>query len=325
MQLVLDTNGLTLKKRNNSFWVVSKKHRRVISPHRVSSIAVVRDCLISTAAIRLAINHKIPIFFFSYAGKAVGSLWSPYFGSIATIRRNQLKLAETEAATSLIVDWFQQKSERQQACLTFLASVGNSHKDIRPIQQRLKLQINKMNNLRNLPIAQCRSSLMGIEGNAASVYWRTISGLLPKEWQFPERSRRPAKDNFNAALNYLYGMLYNLVENASLAAGLDPMLGFLHVDNYLKTTFVFDVIEIFRPWIDELLLQSIYEQNQQKQFFESVKGGIQLSKLGRKFYIPRFNQYMAVVVKVGKVRLSRKNHIYHFLGNFAQTLKTKTR
>ncbi|MEM1123772.1 MAG: CRISPR-associated endonuclease Cas1, partial [Bacteroidota bacterium] len=91
MQLVLDTNGLSLKKRNNSFWIVSKKHRRVISPHRVSSIAVIRDCLISTAAMRLAIKHKIPIFLFNYAGKAEGSLWSPYFGSIATIRRNQLK------------------------------------------------------------------------------------------------------------------------------------------------------------------------------------------------------------------------------------------
>ena len=289
MQLVLDTNGLSLKKRNNSFWIVSKKHRRVISPHRISSIAVIRDCMISTAAIRLAIKHKIPIFFFNYAGNAEGSLWSPYFGSIATIRRNQLKLAETEAATNLIVDWFQLKMERQEICLEFLAATYGETNKIRQTQKQLSLQSAKMNNFRHFPIVECRGSLLGTEGSAAKAYWRTISATLPENWQFPERSRRPAKDYFNAALNYLYGMLYNLVENASLAAGLDPMLGFFHVDNYLKTTFVFDAIEVFRPWVDQLLILSIHEQVQQKQFFETVKDGVKLSKLGRKFYIPRFN------------------------------------
>ena len=322
MQLVLDTNGLTLKKRNNSFWIVSKKHRRVISPHRVSSIAVVRDCLISTAAIHLAIKHRIPIFLFSYAGKAVGSLWSPYFGSIATIRRNQLKLAETEAATSLIVDWFQLKMERQQTQLLVIAeTMPNKAVKTGVAIKKMTQQSDKMNIFRGQHLTKCRMQLLGTEGVAAKIYWQTMSKMLPTNWQFPKRSRRPALDNFNAVLNYLFGMLYNLIENATLAAGLDPMLGFLHVDDYLKTTFVFDAIEPFRPWVEALLVETIIAQPKQQAYFEQVDGGIRLNKAGRKFYIPRFNAYFEQVIEVNQQRLSRKNHIYYFLGHFAQTLK----
>ena len=99
MQLVLNTNGLTVKKRNNAFYIIGKEGRRLISPKRVTSIAVTADCLLSAAAIRLAAQHKIPIYFFNRSGMADARLWAANFGSIATIRRRQVLLAETPEAT----------------------------------------------------------------------------------------------------------------------------------------------------------------------------------------------------------------------------------
>ncbi|MBW2028434.1 MAG: CRISPR-associated endonuclease Cas1, partial [Deltaproteobacteria bacterium] len=64
--------------------------------------------------------------------------------------------------------------------------------------------------------------------------------------EFDGRSRRPAKNPFNAVLNYCYGMLYGLVEKACILAGLDPYIGFLHADDYNKKSLVFDLIEPFR-------------------------------------------------------------------------------
>ncbi|MFO7558792.1 MAG: CRISPR-associated endonuclease Cas1 [Desulfobacterales bacterium] len=57
---------------------------------------------------------------------------------------------------------------------------------------------------------------------------------MPEKYQFSGRSRRPAKDPFNAVLNYCYGMLYSRVEKACILSGLDPFVGFLHTDNYNK-------------------------------------------------------------------------------------------
>ena len=77
-------------------------------------------------------------------------------------------------------------------------------------------------------------------------YFEALSSILPEKYKFKSRSRNPAKDEFNAMLNYGYGVLYSMVEKACIIAGLDPYIGFLHTDNYNKKSLVFDVIELFR-------------------------------------------------------------------------------
>lgn len=57
----------------------------------------------------------------------------------------------------------------------------------------------------------------------------------------------PAFDAFNSLLNYLYGMLYVMVEMALVKAGIDPYMGILHADEYQKITMVYDCIEPYRP------------------------------------------------------------------------------
>ena len=69
MQLLLDTHGLVIKKRNSSFWVQAKTTSRLISPHRVTSIAVTSNCFLSTSAIRLAVAHQIPIYLMDGIGQ----------------------------------------------------------------------------------------------------------------------------------------------------------------------------------------------------------------------------------------------------------------
>ena len=120
MQLVLDTNGLVVKKRKESFWISAKEGRRYISPHRVSSIAVIADCLLSAAAIRLAAKHGIPIYFFDGAGRAEVKTSSPFMKKLAVIRKEQLMFSETVEGTQWVIDLFTLKLSQQIACLTFL-------------------------------------------------------------------------------------------------------------------------------------------------------------------------------------------------------------
>jgi CRISPR-associated protein Cas1 len=47
--------------------------------------------------------------------------------------------------------------------------------------------------------------LRGLEGTAGRPYFEPISFVMPKDYAFSGRSMRPAKDAFNAFLNYAYG------------------------------------------------------------------------------------------------------------------------
>lgn len=323
MQLVLDTNGLTLRKRNGAFWVVAKEGRRQISPHRVSSIAVTADCLMSSAAVRLAAQHGIPIYFFDGAGRARARLWSPQFGSIATIRREQVLFALEVAATRWIIDLFHKKAAQQVLTLKYLRRRKHNTRQatiLLKLIEELPISIDAMNGVGSQVINRCRQSLMGIEGGIARRYWQGVSTSLPKEWRFAGRSRRPASDPFNAALNYLYGMLYNTVGSASLAAGLDTHLGYLHVDQYGKPAFVFDLIEPFRPWVDLGLVKACLDKRLQRSFFDDNEQACTLNAAGRRFIISFFNELMQERVSFEGRRLRRKNHIYRFAGSFAQML-----
>lgn len=323
MQLILDTNGLTLSKRNESFYIRHKtKGRRLISPHRVSSIAVIRDCLISTAALRLAAKHRIPIHFCTTTGKAEAAVYSAKYDNLTTLRRTQVLWGLDQRGTKLVVEWFDLKTKHQIQHLQQLANLDLTAQQA--AIQFLIQQQSKISLLVDQTVTSVRGTMLGLEGSAAKHYWQTVSIALPADWQFNGRSRRPAMDYFNCVLNYLYGMTYNLVENAIRGVGLDPYFGFFHVDGHGRPTLVYDMIEPFRPWVDGFLTDCIkVSPNLRPSHFQKEKEGWWLSKEGRKYFIPKFNDYMAEPIIWQGYNTSRKNHIHRLASQLAQQLKPK--
>ena len=57
---------------------------------------------------------------------------------------------------------------------------------------------------------------------------------------FPGRKPRE-RDEFNSALNYGYGILYDEVERACFYVGLDPYMGLYHTERYGKPSLVLDL------------------------------------------------------------------------------------
>ncbi len=113
----------------------------------------------------------------------------------------------------------------------------------------IKQSIKKINDLKG-SLNEKRGTVMGIEGSSGKIYFNTVNKIMPRKYKFKGRSRMPAKDPFNAMLNYGYGILYSMVEKACIIAGLDPYVGFIHTDNYNKKSLVFDIIEMFRTYMD---------------------------------------------------------------------------
>lgn len=311
MQLVLDSSGLTILRKAGTFVVEKGEAKRIISPQKLSSIAVTTNVVIHSSVIDLAVQNKIPIFFFNQIGKPVARLWSPHFETIATLRRFQVKFAETTDGMNWVVDIFGLKTDGQRKNLEFLkgrkinlgSAINNAIRDIKKHQKNLETFREK------LP-EEARSAIMGVEGNMARIYWQAVGANLPLTYSFSKRTRRPAEDFFNAALNYLYGMLYSTVESALFSSGLDPYIGVLHADEYRKPTLCFDQIEAFRPWIDRLLIKACLEKKVLKGHFTKNQHGFFLNKTGKAFFIPLFNEYMRSEIKFLGRESTVKNHIY---------------
>jgi CRISP-associated protein Cas1 len=165
---------------------------------------------------------------------------------------------------------------------------------------------------------------MGHEGVASRYYWEAIAKALPEDYTFKGRSRQPALDQFNAVLNYVYGMLYNVVERAVLSAGLDPQMGVLHADSYGQPTLVYDLIETFRPWADRLVCTFCLEATLLSEHTEPKDNGIWLSKTGRRTIIPAFNDWLKDVHQLDDMKMPIQGFIFREAVLLANILKGTT-
>jgi CRISPR-associated protein Cas1 len=139
---------------------------------------------------------------------------------------------------------------------------------------------------------ELRGTVMGLEGSAGRIYFQTLGKLLPDRYGFGGRSRNPAGDRFNAFLNYGYGVLYSKVEASCVIAGLDPYIGFIHADNYNKVSLVFDLIEMFRIFVEEPVFYLFSKRQVSNEHVDEVKGGVRLNEAGRALLIETFNDHM---------------------------------
>ncbi|HZK98958.1 MAG TPA: CRISPR-associated endonuclease Cas1 [Caulobacteraceae bacterium] len=151
-----------------------------------------------------------------------------------------------------------------------------------------------------LPAARSLDRLRGFEGAAAEAYFaawpRMISPARP-HLAFTGRSRRPPGDAANAALSYLYAVLHGRCAAAAVAAGLDPMVGFLHARRAGRAALALDLMEPLRPLIVDAALIAAFNNGEfPPEYFETPAPGgpgHRLSARGRHVALQIFERRLA--------------------------------
>jgi len=311
MQMIIDTAQTFLHVRNKCFFLKNAKMQRQISPYRISSIAISSNCNINTSAIKLAVDHQIPIIIFDNKGSVVSRMCSPYFTNLSELRKKQLLFSMQKDSIDFVKNLLLKKSDHQIDLLNKLELRAN--KDIlekNNIVQKVNASTLMIKNIEGNTMSEIRSVIMGYEGNISKQYFRGINLKLPLEFKFLRRSKRPAKDFFNASLNYMYGLTYSVVENGIIAKGLDPGIGILHTDLYQKPTLAFDLIEPVRPLIDGLLVNLISSEEITTHFFSEKTDGIRITKEGKRMIILSFNKFLNQRRKFGNRVIRIKDYIF---------------
>jgi CRISPR-associated protein Cas1 len=81
----------------------------------------------------------------------------------------------------------------------------------------------------------------------------------------------------NAMLNYMYALIESEARLAATSLGLDPGIGFLHVDTDARDSLACDLMEPVRPRVDAFLLEWIRgEPLKRDWFFEQRDGNCRL-------------------------------------------------
>lgn len=322
MELILNTFGVSLNRDNEGFVINTRDGKQRIPAVGIDSIQISRGAQITSDAVMLAIEKEIEVMFMDKTGKPIGRIWSPRYGSISTIRKGQLNFTYSHNAVEWIKEVLLKKIENQQA-LMLLFNNGN-HPEVKTEKNiaRLEDYRTKIRKLDGEIVNDIAPMLRGWEGQASRIYFSTINTFLPEQYRFSVRSQHPALDITNAFLNYGYGILYGRIEGALIKAGVDPYIGILHRDDYNRPVLVYDIIEMYRIWID-YVVYTLLAQNVITEEFYSVRedGSYWLEALGRRVLIQSLNDYMDEVITQKGVTRSRLTMLSLYVQSLAQKFK----
>ena len=121
------------------------------------------------------------------------------------------------------------------------------------------------------------------EGHAAKVYFNLLFGI---------DFSRDKKDNTNAALDYGYTIILSLLNREIVSKGYITPLGINHKSEFNQFNLSCDLMEVFRPIIDEIVYK-----NRENSFDKTFKYKL-INIYNRQIIIKNKEQYLANAVPI---------------------------
>lgn len=143
--------------------------------------------------------------------------------------------------------------------------------------------------------------LRGIEGDAAATYYSVFNELImngDEFFSFTGRSRKPPRDAVNAMLSMFYSTLSLDCASALRGVGLDPYVGFLHVDRLGRRSLALDCMEELRSvLVDRFVLTTINNKVVNRGCFDMRETGeVLLNDRGRRVLFERWQKRKREVI-----------------------------
>lgn len=235
-------------------------------------------------------KYQVPIFFCREQGYIYGSTYAPGYGAGAAIALKQLHMVGSTHARDLSAAWLIMKFARRSKILNSIKT-SYTFPDFASMES---------------------DAVLSKEGAYDAQYWKRFFKIISKGTQLKRVKRNP-EDIYNASLNYLYGMLYYLIEKELIKKHLDPYIGFHHGTSRMQKAFLFDVIEPFRPFCEEMLINLKTELSAQK-----VDKTIGMNTAWRKILATEFHTF---IYKKQENRILRVKLIQNLIKETANYIK----
>lgn len=195
------------------------------------------------------------------------------------------------------------KLRLEAAKLIVQASILNKLYVLRLVGLRDCSQYSKIKELVNT-VARCSTtwSLMTVEAEAARNYYEALRIIIPPEYGFNARSRRPPRDPVSASISYLNMLLYSMCIRALRYQGLDERIGFLHEPRMDRASLALDLAEEFKqPLVDSAVIPAFTSKSIKASDFNLSSGRVYLNSRGKRKMLKLFRHRLNLLTPIGRM------------------------
>lgn len=242
---------------------------------------------VSPALMSACVEAGVGLSFFTEFGKFQAQVVGMPKGNVL-LRRTQYRWADDEGkAVSVARLMVAAKVANGRAVLLREQRNHGTNDGLAQAAQALSACLESIRHARSVP------QLMGLEGEAASVYFGVFAHLLrAPRFAFSGRVRRPPADPVNALLSFAYVLLASECASALAGVGLDPYVGFLHQDRPGRKSLALDLMEELRAPLADRFVLTLINRGQIKpdDFVTEASGAVRLTDDARKTLLTAYQE-----------------------------------
>jgi CRISPR-associated protein Cas1 len=275
----------TLSKSESSLVLRNENENINIPVETIDTLLLFGNITITTPALRLLSEKKIPVFLYSESGWYITSIYpESYLQSGFFITKQAM--------------FNQDKQKRLNLAKKI---VEGAAKNMSKVCLRSKIGKLKYSNV-SIGNASDINELMGVEGNIHLDYISMLDLKFPEKFKINTRTRRPPTNYTNSMMSYLYSVLYGISAAEIYSTHLHPAISFLHEPSERRSSLSLDVSEIFRPIIcDRVILRLINLRMINSSDF-ITDNGVFLNQNGRRKVLEAMDAKMNETVYVHSLR-----------------------
>lgn len=216
-------------------------HQDTVPKETISGISIFGKSQLTTQLTQYCLEHGIRVSYFSQSGHFYGTLTPPDFVNVTRIKKQMELTKDSAFRLTFARKIVSSKIANQLTVVRRYIRDYNTDEEfyIKPLLVAKK-KIDTCNEI---------AQLMGYEGNASREYFSILSQVIDDEFRFDGRNRMPAKDPFNAMLNFGYSLLAQEIHGELENHGICSYAGFMHEDKAGHAALASDMMEEWRPVI----------------------------------------------------------------------------
>jgi len=294
--LYVTTQDAWLNKDGENVVVsVENKERGRVPLHTIGAITGFGRVLLSPPLLGACAEAGITVNFMTESGRFWARVEGPVSGNVH-LRRTQYRWSDdNQRRDAIIKSIVVGKILNQRAVLT-RAVRDHSSTMAQADGDAVTAAADRLANIvRRTEKPMDGDQLRGAEGEAGMVYFSVFDHVVRGDkpfFTFSSRSRRPPMDAVNALLSFVYSLLTSDIRGALESVGLDPAVGYLHVDRPGRPSLALDMMEEFRPFFADRLVLSLINRRQitAKDFRTLDNGATLLTDDGRKSVLVAYQE-----------------------------------
>lgn len=254
----------------------------------ISSLTLSDRCQITSQCLEKLTEYGADVLWVGYTHSPMGMLMNPKKCNIIRQKAQFDKLDDvlfrTEISRSIVLA----KVNNQRVLLQRYCRDKTDVDEIKQSISELKRYMKK------IPTSDA-DALMGYEGYCSRLYFNALRRIVPKEFEFKERTKNPPQDCFSALLSFLYTLLFNEILICVIHAGLNPYVGLMHELKNNHPALVSDLMEEWRGVIaDSIAVKLVTSHAVTPDDFQRLpNGAVYLNHAACKKVIAGFEKKLA--------------------------------